>query len=104
MIWFILLAIALRVATLALSIRNERRLRTDGAVEYGAASSTALALAHVLFYVAASIEGLWRSPPLDAVGAGGLLAGRIGRRRRLLAHSLSFPGGRPGLPPFPIIA
>jgi isoprenylcysteine carboxyl methyltransferase (ICMT) family protein YpbQ len=67
MVWFVVVAVLLRIATLAVSIRNERRLKADGAVELGAGTSTALALAHVLFYVAAASEGLWRGAPLDAV-------------------------------------
>ena len=67
MIWFVLLAVLLRLATLAVSIRNERRLKADGAVEFGAGNSAALALAHVVFYVAAAAEGFWRAAPADAI-------------------------------------
>lgn len=71
MIWFVLLAVLFRLATLAVSIRNERRLKAEGAVEFGAANSTVLALAHVLYYLAAIAEGFWRDAPLDAVSYAG---------------------------------
>lgn len=71
MVWFVLLAALIRVAALAVSIRNERRLKADGAVELGGGNSAALALAHVLFYVSAAAEGLWRAAPLDAIGVTG---------------------------------
>jgi len=67
MIGFIALAAALRFAALAVSIRNETRLRREGAVEYGAGTSTALALVHIVFYLAAIAEGLWRAAPVSAV-------------------------------------
>lgn len=56
MIAFIALAVLLRIASLAVSIRNERRLKAGGGREYGAANSAVLALMHVLFYVAAIAE------------------------------------------------
>ncbi len=55
-----------RFAMLAVSIRNEKALRRDGAQEYGAANSKWLAIAHIAFYVAASVEGVIRAAPFDA--------------------------------------
>jgi isoprenylcysteine carboxyl methyltransferase (ICMT) family protein YpbQ len=69
---FIVAAFAYRFAMLAVSIRNEKRLRAEGATEYGAAVSRWLAIAHVAFYLAATAEGLVRDAPLDAVGIVGL--------------------------------
>ncbi|MFC7400449.1 isoprenylcysteine carboxyl methyltransferase family protein [Chelatococcus sp. GCM10030263] len=67
MIWFVLCAVLLRLATLAVSIRNEKRLKAEGAVEFGATNSSVLALAHVAFYVAAAAEGFWRAAPVDTI-------------------------------------
>ncbi|MGY4309785.1 isoprenylcysteine carboxyl methyltransferase (ICMT) family protein YpbQ [Bradyrhizobium sp. USDA 4369] len=64
---FIVAAFAYRFAMLAVSIRNEKRLRADGAAEYGASVSRWLAIAHVAFYLAATAEGLARDAPLDAI-------------------------------------
>jgi isoprenylcysteine carboxyl methyltransferase (ICMT) family protein YpbQ len=67
MVWFILFAVLLRVVTLTVSIRNERRLKAGGAVEFGMENSTVLALAHVLFYVSVAAEGVYRADPIDVV-------------------------------------
>ena len=88
MIWFVLFAVLLRVATLAVSIRNERRLKAEGAVEYGAAVSTVLALAHVLFYFAAAVEGLWRGAPVDAVSIAGFVIYGFGMAMLLVVIGL----------------
>lgn len=68
MMWFVASAVLFRVATLVVSIRNERRLKAEGAVEFGAVNSTILAAAHALFYVSAAIEGVLRGGPVDLVG------------------------------------
>jgi isoprenylcysteine carboxyl methyltransferase (ICMT) family protein YpbQ len=62
---FIIAAFAYRFAMLAVSIRNEKRLKAEGAIEHGAATSRWLAIAHVAFYLAATAEGLVRGAPLD---------------------------------------
>lgn len=60
---FVCIAVALRLATLAVSIRNEKRLRRNGAIEFGAATTRLLAGAHVVFYLAAIAEGyVWPAP------------------------------------------
>ncbi|MEH2594931.1 isoprenylcysteine carboxyl methyltransferase (ICMT) family protein YpbQ [Bradyrhizobium sp. AZCC 1577] len=64
---FITAAVAFRVAMLVVSMRNERALRKDGAVEYGERNSRWLALAHIAFYVAASIEGIARAASFDPI-------------------------------------
>ncbi|WP_425053230.1 isoprenylcysteine carboxyl methyltransferase family protein [Psychromarinibacter sp. S121] len=64
---FVLAAIALRFASLAVSIRNEKHLKADGAVEYGARTSMALAAAHIAFYLAAIAESVWRAKPVSPV-------------------------------------
>ena len=68
---FIVAAFAYRFAMLAVSIRNEKRLKAEGATEFGASTSRWLAIAHVAFYLAATAEGLLRASPLDAVSAAG---------------------------------
>jgi isoprenylcysteine carboxyl methyltransferase (ICMT) family protein YpbQ len=62
-----------RVAMLAVSLRNEKALRKGGAVEYGARNSRWLALAHIAFYIAASIEGLARAASVNLVTIVGLV-------------------------------
>ena len=58
LIGFAVFAGAVRIALLALSIRNEFRLKRDGAIEHGRRVTVALTLAHVGYYVAAIVEGL----------------------------------------------
>jgi isoprenylcysteine carboxyl methyltransferase (ICMT) family protein YpbQ len=72
LILFIIAAIAFRVVMLTVSIRNEKALRQNGAVEYGARNSRLLALAHIA-YIAASIEGLARPASFDFVTIIGLV-------------------------------
>jgi isoprenylcysteine carboxyl methyltransferase (ICMT) family protein YpbQ len=72
LIGFIVAAFVFRFAMLAVSIRNEKALRRNGAVEHGASNSKALAAAHVAFYLAASAEGIWRAAPFDAISVSGL--------------------------------
>ncbi|MBD8878818.1 isoprenylcysteine carboxylmethyltransferase family protein [Roseibium polysiphoniae] len=72
MIAFIALAIVLRLGALAISMRNEKRLKQDGAVEYCARTSAILALTHIVFYLAAITEGLWRGAPLSCVAVFGM--------------------------------
>ncbi|SFK61075.1 Uncharacterized protein YpbQ, isoprenylcysteine carboxyl methyltransferase (ICMT) family [Sphingomonas sp. NFR04] len=72
LIGFIIAAFVYRFVMLAVSVRNEKALRRDGAVECGARNSTALAAAHVAFYLTAAAEGIVRNDPFDAVSAIGL--------------------------------
>ncbi|MBD1549581.1 isoprenylcysteine carboxylmethyltransferase family protein [Roseibium aggregatum] len=73
LIGFIVIAAILRFAALAVSIRNEKRLKAEGAVEYGAGTSTILALVHIVYYLAAIAEGLWRAAPVSAVTVAGVV-------------------------------
>lgn len=59
LIAFCVVAVLLRFTTLVISVRHERALKADGAVEIGAGNSTLLALTHVLYYVAAIAESSW---------------------------------------------
>jgi isoprenylcysteine carboxyl methyltransferase (ICMT) family protein YpbQ len=72
-ILFILAAFVYRFIMLAVAIRNEKRLRAEGAIEHGLATSRWLAIAHVAFYLAATAEGLIRAVPPDWISAIGLL-------------------------------
>lgn len=69
---FVAAAMVFRLVTLAVSIRNERALRKAGAVEHGSRNSSALAVAHLAYYVAAAIEGIRRAAAFDATSAVGL--------------------------------
>jgi len=69
---FILLAFAYRFAMLAVSIRNEKALRRGGAIEHGTPNTKLLAVTHIGFYIAASVEGLVRATRFDAISAIGL--------------------------------
>ena len=53
-------AVVLRLGSLAVSMRNEKALKAQGAREYGRRTSRLLAMAHTLFYLGALAEGLWR--------------------------------------------
>jgi isoprenylcysteine carboxyl methyltransferase (ICMT) family protein YpbQ len=64
---FILFVFLFRSATLFISIRHEKALKQAGAVEFGAKTSALLALAHVLFMIATTAEGVYRSAPIDKV-------------------------------------
>ncbi|HKJ71748.1 MAG TPA: isoprenylcysteine carboxylmethyltransferase family protein [Gammaproteobacteria bacterium] len=66
------LALALRLGTVALSRRHERRLRARGAVELGAETSLLLALLHALIYLACLLEGLARGAHPDATSYAGM--------------------------------
>lgn len=67
LIAFCVIAVILRLTTLAISIRHERALKANGAVEIGAGNSTLLALTHIAFYVAAIVEGSLRADAADIV-------------------------------------
>jgi isoprenylcysteine carboxyl methyltransferase (ICMT) family protein YpbQ len=56
-----MIAMVLRLGSLAVSMRHEKALKAHGAIEYGRSTSQLLAAAHALFYGGAFVEGLWRS-------------------------------------------
>lgn len=88
---FIGAAILFRLAMLLVSVRNEKALRRDGAVEHGAATSRWLAASHILFYFAAIAEGLYRAPAFDAVAVVGLALYLFGAAMLLLVSRLLGP-------------
>jgi isoprenylcysteine carboxyl methyltransferase (ICMT) family protein YpbQ len=76
---FIAAAVLFRLASLALSIRHERRLRAGGAAEYGAANTALLALAHTAFYIAAIAEyAIGPARGIDALALAGLALYGVG--------------------------
>jgi isoprenylcysteine carboxyl methyltransferase (ICMT) family protein YpbQ len=56
-----MVAMLLRLGSVAVSMRNEKALKAHGAIEYGRSNTHLLAAAHALFYGGALGEGLWRS-------------------------------------------
>ncbi|UXN58857.1 isoprenylcysteine carboxyl methyltransferase family protein [Phyllobacterium zundukense] len=80
LILFITLAVIFRVATLLISISNERKLKAGGGTEIGKTNSNILAVAHVAFYLCAITEYAVSDHTIDAVTLLGLviyLAGAI---------------------------
>ena len=72
LILFIILAIVFRVATLLISISNERKLKAAGGTEIGKTNSSILAVAHVAFYLGAITEYGFSDYTIDTVTLLGL--------------------------------
>ncbi|MBB5345328.1 isoprenylcysteine carboxylmethyltransferase family protein [Tunturibacter empetritectus] len=70
---FVLFVFLFRLATLTISIRHERGLRKDGAIEYGALNSKILTVAYTSYLIAAAIEGAIRNAPFDIISAIGFI-------------------------------
>lgn len=51
-------ALCIRLVSLFVSLRNERRLKNAGAVEYGKVNSIMLTLAHIAFYLLCVWQGV----------------------------------------------
>jgi isoprenylcysteine carboxyl methyltransferase (ICMT) family protein YpbQ len=66
-------ALSIRLVSLYISIRNEKQLKANGAVEYGKANSLILTLSHVAFYGSALVEMLIRRPSLNYITGIGML-------------------------------
>lgn len=62
-----------RLSTLVISMRNEKRLKADGAIEYGALNSAILAVLHVGFYLSAFAEAFANSALIDFVSLIGIV-------------------------------
>lgn len=73
LLWFLCVAVVVRLAWLALSVRNERALKQAGGVEHGTRTSTVLALVHLAYYIAAPIEGGLRGWPSGSTSVAGFL-------------------------------
>jgi isoprenylcysteine carboxyl methyltransferase (ICMT) family protein YpbQ len=72
MLLFVLVAVVLRLVFLAVSLQNEKHLRAQGAVEFGAATTRLLALAHIAFYLSAAAEGLSKGSSFDLISLLGI--------------------------------
>lgn len=72
-ILFTVYAIILRGLSFAISIRNERRLRREGAVEYGKGGTLLLTGVSLLFAAGAFIEGALRQVQIDGVAVTGVV-------------------------------
>ena len=57
----------MRLFSLSFSIKNERRLKKEGAVEYGKFNSILMTVLHVLFYVASFSEAIIRHTVADRI-------------------------------------
>ena len=55
----------LRFITLVFSVRNEKRLKKHGAVEYGKFNTTLLIVLHILIYLASFTEGIIKNVQFD---------------------------------------
>lgn len=69
---FTVYAIVLRAVALAISVRNEKRLKREGAVEYGKGTSAVLVVVGLAYFVSAVVEGSMRRVRLDALGLCGI--------------------------------
>lgn len=65
--YFVVFALAFRLAMLAVSAKNEQMLRRTGAVEIGARNTRVLIAVHLAFYLGAVIEAWVRVPSTDTV-------------------------------------
>ncbi len=64
---------ALRLVSLSISIRNEKRILRKGAVQYGKTNSLLLTLAHIAYYGAALYEAYARGTELDGISTLGIV-------------------------------
>lgn len=62
---------AIRLLSLSISIRNEKRLIAEGAKQFGEKNSKLLAAAHIAYYFAALAESHLRGVSFDAVSTAG---------------------------------
>jgi len=75
---FVVVAFVFRLGTLRISVRNEKRMKTEGAREFGRANSLTLGILHTAIYVAAIGESVWRGARVDAVSVAGIVLYAIG--------------------------
>ncbi|MET0637525.1 MAG: isoprenylcysteine carboxylmethyltransferase family protein [Chitinophagaceae bacterium] len=69
--WSFIFFVVLRLLTVFISARNEKKLKKLGAVEYGKTNSTILIIAHFGFYIACLTEGLGGPMFSTTVGVAG---------------------------------
>jgi isoprenylcysteine carboxyl methyltransferase (ICMT) family protein YpbQ len=73
LIIFCVAAVSFRLIMLAVSIRHERALKRDGAVELGAGNTLLLTLLHIAYYASAITEGALRAAPIDGITIFGMI-------------------------------
>lgn len=71
-IGIILIALFLRLLTLYYSIKNEKRLRNAGAVEYGKLNSTVMAVLHTSIYLGSLLYAVLKKPHFDFITVVGI--------------------------------
>ncbi|AKJ27294.1 isoprenylcysteine carboxyl methyltransferase family protein [Caldimonas brevitalea] len=69
---FTAMAVMARLASLAISKRNESRLRQRGGVEFDPRNTRWLAFAHTLYYLSAALEGWARGTEPTALSLAGV--------------------------------
>lgn len=72
-ILFIIVIFILRLITLFYSIKNEKRIKSEGAIEYGKTNSMIMTLLHVLYYISSSIEAYLNKITFDNISFIGVL-------------------------------
>jgi isoprenylcysteine carboxyl methyltransferase (ICMT) family protein YpbQ len=60
-------AIALRLISLVISGKNERKLKSENAIEYGKVNSKVLVLCHTFFYLSCLAEAIVRHRIVDTI-------------------------------------
>lgn len=68
-----IITFCVRLYTLSISIKNEKRLIEKGAVQYGKTNSMLLSVAHVAFYLCAIAEANIRQATLNTLSITGLV-------------------------------
>ena len=63
----------LRILTLIVSIKNEKKLKSEGAVEYGKTNSLLMTLFHILFYIGSISEAVLSNASFNYVNKIGIV-------------------------------
>jgi len=63
----------MRLATLIYSIKNEKRIIKQGAIQYGKRNSMFMAFLHLLYYISAPIEAYLTNTSFDTTGIVGVI-------------------------------
>ncbi|MDO5105614.1 isoprenylcysteine carboxyl methyltransferase family protein [Capnocytophaga sp.] len=63
---------ALRLVSLAFSIKNEKRIKQQGGIQYGKFNSMLLTLAHIAFYFLCLFEAIYKEQTLNTVSKVGI--------------------------------
>ncbi|OHD06069.1 MAG: hypothetical protein A2086_10385 [Spirochaetes bacterium GWD1_27_9] len=63
----------MRILTLVYSIRNEKRLKSNGGIEYGKLNTIILAFLHFVFYISSITEAIINKSTFDFINLIGLV-------------------------------